>query len=54
MSTVSDLIKRPQCGYEEAVFEFDCRTPRRGDPMHALRIPRIALALLRTRSLPLS
>lgn len=26
MSTVSDQIKCPQCGYEEADYEFDCRT----------------------------
>jgi hypothetical protein len=26
MSTVSDLVKCPQCGYEEADHEFDCRT----------------------------
>lgn len=26
MSRVSDLVKCPQCGYEEADFEFDCRT----------------------------
>jgi hypothetical protein len=26
MSTVSDLVKCPQCGYEEADYEFNCRT----------------------------
>jgi len=31
MSTVSDLMKCPQCGYEEADYEFNCRT--RGEEM---------------------
>ncbi|MFI5117164.1 MAG: hypothetical protein ACHP8B_10760 [Terriglobales bacterium] len=26
MSTVSDVVKCPQCGYEKADYEFNCRT----------------------------